>query len=152
MKKILSMRLLGVMAIAAIALSNVILSACSEDDDLQMNSSTLAKGLMTRAGEGSQASNYNAVINNEQFQMKFNNGSTFPLTVDIELTFNPADSSISNPTVAYSSDDYVTEEYLTASVTNYNKDRMTCKVVLNANNSPNGSGSGEKSNVRITLK
>lgn len=46
------MRLLGVMAIAAIALSNVLLSACSEDDDLEMNSSTLAKGLMTRSGEG----------------------------------------------------------------------------------------------------
>lgn len=52
MKKILSMRLLGVMAIAAIALSNVILAACSEEEDIsELEFCTRAVGIVGHQAE-----------------------------------------------------------------------------------------------------
>ena len=70
MKKILSMRLLGVMAIAAIALSNVILAACSEEDECELyRMGTLAEGLMTRGRTESEA---DKVVREEKIVKSFN--------------------------------------------------------------------------------
>lgn len=136
MKRMKSLHLFVVFA--SVALSYVILSACSSDDAYDMNNGmTLASGMMTRAeGDagvypGSSADSINAVIEKRTIQVKFNDETLQrSLTYSIRFSINPNNTTVSSAEIFYFYLPYYDESSASAEISNVDLEKRKCNVKL----------------------
>lgn len=158
MKRMKSLHLFVVFA--SVALSYVILSACSSDDEYNMNNGlTLASGMMTRAeGDagtypGSSADSVmTAVIDEETVQVNFKNGISRPKSFTVIFVVKLGETKGYNAIVRKIDGQICENPEFTAVVSEIDIEKRTCKLTVSSGaTTMYGESSGTEDKVKFLI-